>query len=511
MMSCLEIDPEKDAPDWSVLVDNRDYKAVPSWDPTDRAVNDDVISESFLLDQKFLKFRSLTLRALATAVYMSEDIHPSRISASIVAKNNACKLNLTNNFNNASAQAISDSERASLLSPILETIIDDLIQHQKVVDQDRVDISVSNNSILGPDKSRLSVYMNNVHVDLLVTLLKLTLNVYKIVSTKDQTEQSGANQLLASLSKQATFIFKKMLTTVAEFVNTQGNRLFQRCEKLESIINVIESSSFAAILCGVCNVLLKSGNKFVNTPKHENQGSVQNSPANSGKVINISTNKGGKKKGAKTSSGTSVEIRRDLLDFTYIFNEVIDSFTTTIRSLLQLVEDFEKVVALDQLSIPVEKIKFSELTLGETGEDRGISQSEIQPDMSCLNHNTEDSSKMTDQHPTKSRDSVQLEKCDKDIPTKSNQEKVTKAATEMTASQRKKDISLLEEACPNLKENVQIQHLTKLLDSIQLDILKQMESSYGISFLQIKTVVQNKQNYFNFLKCDIGSNAQMNK
>ena len=84
-MSCLEIDPEKDAPEWSVLTDNRDFKAMPSWDPIDRAVNDELISESFLLDQKFLKFRSLTMRALATAVYISEDIHPSRIAATNVA------------------------------------------------------------------------------------------------------------------------------------------------------------------------------------------------------------------------------------------------------------------------------------------------------------------------------------------------------------------------------------------------------------------------------------------
>ena len=46
MMSCLEIDPDKDVPEWSVLTDNRDFKALPSWDPIDRAVNDDLISEN---------------------------------------------------------------------------------------------------------------------------------------------------------------------------------------------------------------------------------------------------------------------------------------------------------------------------------------------------------------------------------------------------------------------------------------------------------------------------------
>ena len=81
-MSCLEIEPDKDTPEWSMLTDNRDFKAVPSWDPVDRAVNDELISESFLQEQKFLKYRSFVMRALATAVYISEDIHPSRLAAS---------------------------------------------------------------------------------------------------------------------------------------------------------------------------------------------------------------------------------------------------------------------------------------------------------------------------------------------------------------------------------------------------------------------------------------------
>jgi N-terminal acetyltransferase B complex non-catalytic subunit len=115
MMSCLEIDPEKDAPEWSVLTDNRDFKAIPSWDPIDRAVNDDLISESYLLEQKFLKFRSLTMRALATAVYISEDIHPSRIAASNVASK--CK---TTGEQDVVPEKLNDSDRASLLCPVLE-------------------------------------------------------------------------------------------------------------------------------------------------------------------------------------------------------------------------------------------------------------------------------------------------------------------------------------------------------------------------------------------------------
>ena len=457
MMSCLEIDPDKDVPEWAILTDNRDFKAIHSWDPIDRAVNDDLISESFLLDQKFLKLRSLAMRALATAVYISEDIHPSRIAASnVAAKNKSCEPNVPSTMNNIITQNISDSERASLLSPVLERLIDGLVQHQKEVVQDRVDFSVPNNSALGPDSPRLRLYARTLHIELLVTLLKFTLNVYKMVSTKDPIEQDGAKQLLETLSKDATTKFQNMVANVTEFVNTQGTRLFQRCEKLETIINVTESSSFAAILCGVCQVLLKSGNKFLNTSKGT-PASSSNSPANSGKV---STNKGGKKKGGKNSSVTSVEIRKDLIDFYPTFNEMLNNFDSSISSLLLLVEDFEKVVALDQLSVL--QTKFSKLKLCEINENQSgdlQNHCEKQTDIGCQNHEPADSSEMIET-----------------IKDKGNDE----------------------------------QH-NKTLDAIQLDILKQMESSYGISFLQIKTVVQNKQNYFSFLKCDIGSNAQMNK
>ena len=42
----------------------------------------------------------------------------------------------------------------------------------------------------------------------------------------------------------------------------------------------------------------------------------------------------------------------------------------------------------------------------------------------------------------------------------------------------------------------------KPLNNVLVDILKQLENSYKISFLQIKTVIKNKQNYFSYLKCD---------
>ena len=46
-----------------------------------RILTDDSISDSFLQDQKFLKFRSLFMRSLAAAVNLSEDTHPTRLAS----------------------------------------------------------------------------------------------------------------------------------------------------------------------------------------------------------------------------------------------------------------------------------------------------------------------------------------------------------------------------------------------------------------------------------------------
>ena len=140
-MSCLEIEPDKNKPDWSKLTDNRDFKAVPSWDPVDRAVNDDMISESFLLEQKFLKYRSFAMKSLATAVYMSEDIHPSRIAASNIAmKKEKDVSNVNNTANDVVTQTFSDLERSSLLFPVLESLVESLESHHQEVNKDLVNI-----------------------------------------------------------------------------------------------------------------------------------------------------------------------------------------------------------------------------------------------------------------------------------------------------------------------------------------------------------------------------------
>ena len=50
-------------------------------------VTDDLISESFMQDQRYLKYRSFTLRISASALYLSEDIYPPRETNGNTAQN----------------------------------------------------------------------------------------------------------------------------------------------------------------------------------------------------------------------------------------------------------------------------------------------------------------------------------------------------------------------------------------------------------------------------------------
>ena len=67
----------------SFQTDNRDFKAMVSFDCPEKAVTDELISESFVQEQNYLRLRSLTLRSLVAAVAITEDVTPKSKSASL--------------------------------------------------------------------------------------------------------------------------------------------------------------------------------------------------------------------------------------------------------------------------------------------------------------------------------------------------------------------------------------------------------------------------------------------
>lgn len=311
---------------------------------------------------------------------------------------------------------------------------------------DTANFDVSSQLAFGPDAPRLALYVKFLHVDLFIDLLKITSNVYKMVTTKDPTEQEKLKELFDTLSMNVTLQFKDIVSRLKEFVNTHKNRLYQRYEKLEAIVNATESASFAAILFGVCQVLLKSGSKYLLQCEQNNSA---NDNSSAGKQ---SSTKGNKKKGNKNTSISTTEFRKDLSSLYSPFNEMIENFSQSISSLLSVVEDFEKTVAQDQLNVLQNKLSSFRI---ESGQNNG-----------------------------------KIQNC-------SDKDNLISDRQEISKDGMKND--------PSIKQD------SETLDSVQSDLVKQMESSFGVSFLQIKTVIQNKQNYFSYLKCDTGPISQVKK
>merc|ERR1712150_102656 len=255
--------------------------------------------------------------------------------------------------------------------------------------------------------------------------------------------KKALKKVLSTLTETALKKFQTMVTDTTEFLNNHKTKFFQRHEKLEFIVNATESSCFAAILCGVCQVLLKSGNKFL-LPNSANVDNICNSSHNSGKV---STGKASKKKGNKNSSITSIEFRKDLVDTYVVFNEMVSKLGECISSLLGLVEKFENIAVSDELSAL--QTQFS--TLGLTNNAEVAKKP---------NHCEKTSDKLSQNH----------------------------ALVNKMTDEAKVYVNDLQQNTP--------------LNNVLVDIQKQLENSYKISFLQIKTVIKNKQNYFSYLKCD---------
>lgn len=341
MMSYLENDPDKDEINWSELTDNRDFKAMQSWDPPERSVSDDLISDSFLTEQKFLFFRSTTIRSLVAAVYMSEDIHPARVATS--------NKEQKQNGNGPS----SDQSRSAQMSTIIVKLVDQLVKHlEEIRSQNSFQIEdfvKYLNPVQGPDRSRLVLYVGDQHPDFLVELLRLVLATHQIVSDEED-QKSKHQQMSSTICPRVVDLFASIVDRVkVRITDKEKLSLIHREQHLESIVNIIESSNFACIVCGVCQSLLLSSKA----------SSATTSSAPSGKKTK-------KKK----------EVKPDLAEVVKAFNGLVIGFQTNLRKLLSISGDLENLIALDKLAIAQEK--FSDLNLDPTASSQLTNGPEIQ-------------------------------------------------------------------------------------------------------------------------------------
>ena len=169
-------------------------------------------------DQNFLKFRSLILRALTTAVYISEDI---------AAANFAAYGTLENGHTLSSAV-----DKATALIPVLKGLVEDLKNH--LDSQEAVEPLTPWPSIQGPDPiTRLNVYLQNNQVQMLLVLFKLVISVHQ------------RDLEYSHLGGQLEEILIRMLEPLTEKI--KDTRFIHRDLVIESIFYVVEVSSFCCL------------------------------------------------------------------------------------------------------------------------------------------------------------------------------------------------------------------------------------------------------------------------
>jgi len=327
MMSYLEIDPDRDETQWNNLTDNRDFKTMSSWEPPDYQVSDDTLAENFLLEQKGVKLRQLMLRCLATAVYLSEDIFPSR-----EAENSG----LCSNGNSGSG---------SHLAASMARLTAQLENHWADCKQACEDWTCPPNTPQQPVTPRVIAYNRTKQIDIVIDLLRLVTVIHNVSSGNIEKDADKAMKVI-SVHLQATLdIIEADITSGKSDSNSE---LIHRFRHLESIVQTAETCSLAAILCGVVQAITRPQGMSANKKKGKKKTSREVQPWFSGLVGN--------------------------------YNEMLKSLENAFNKLIQLLQDFETQVSLDEVVLL--QNRFSDLNIiaeeeGGCGLELEVGQLEI--------------------------------------------------------------------------------------------------------------------------------------
>ena len=128
-----------------------------------RSVTDDLISESFVQDQRFLKYRSLILRSIAAS------------------------FNLLNGKNGIIHGG--QAEETTGKAVILESLINQLQEHHDQVLKEEVNYKALDSPIQGPYRSRLSLYVK--HGQLMIAMFRGVASLYLNHASHDLINKAG--------------------------------------------------------------------------------------------------------------------------------------------------------------------------------------------------------------------------------------------------------------------------------------------------------------------------------
>ena len=231
MVTHMEIDPsEEGAPavEFGKLCDNRDLRIIESWDKEtyDKRSASDF---SFQEEKAWLRIRSLTLRILACAVSLGQQMSNSKT------------------MNNGLG-----SEKKAL-HEILESLGKELSEH--IREYEKKFNKVYDYSLRGPSPTRITKYLSDGHYQVVCSMIDTILHLFNL--QPEDLEQSE-NEKQESPSQKVPEILASLLTKYRGTLlsETDGKKSIN-ATVIENLSLLAETMSHSAILIGVCHRILK--------------------------------------------------------------------------------------------------------------------------------------------------------------------------------------------------------------------------------------------------------------
>ncbi|XP_072164093.1 N-alpha-acetyltransferase 25, NatB auxiliary subunit-like [Diadema setosum] len=258
----MEIIPANDDTEWELLRDNRDLHCFVSWAPKERQLSEEDAAISSEQEKRWLRLRSLLLRALSAAAHLSPQHLPSLTHAE-----NA----------NAPTATVTESNNGEAMDrgEVLRRLIKELSSHAALL---REDPNLNKRYPLqGPPQTATGEYLAGNHDSLLLAGLRLVLNVYDFSSLSSED---------ASYEKMQTTIYdlsQELLTTLRDSLRrSRRSIVIEKDEEktldrrmLSEVEQLVETSIFLILLSGVCYKTLRKLKQAAQKRSRKKKGGPQ--------------------------------------------------------------------------------------------------------------------------------------------------------------------------------------------------------------------------------------------
>ena len=162
-------------------------------------------------DQRFLKYRSLILRCVAACLFLAEDIYPTKL-----------------HFNTKNEQIAENGGQANNMGQVLTNLLEKLQAHHDEVNQKEVNYKALESPIQGPDRSRLTLFVESHHCSLLMELFRA------VLECSSKTGKANPENYLSNASK----IFGEMTEQIIN--SASSHSLKNREEFFEKLVSIVE-------------------------------------------------------------------------------------------------------------------------------------------------------------------------------------------------------------------------------------------------------------------------------